>query len=45
MRPLPLRFERPNGEAFDVHFSYRRLGQDNEFDTVVYLDNTLRIAM
>lgn len=39
------RFERPNGEAFDVYFSYRRLGQDNGFDTVAYLDNNLRIAM
>ena len=39
------RFERPNGEAFDVHFPYRRLGQDNGFDTVVYLDNDLRITM
>lgn len=39
------RFERPNGEAFDVHFSCRRLGQNNGFDTVVYLDINLRIAM
>lgn len=39
------RFERSNGKAFDVHFSYRRLGEDTGFDTVVYLDNSLRIAM
>ncbi|MDX0802758.1 TIR domain-containing protein [Sinorhizobium medicae] len=38
-------FERSNGEAFDVQFSYRRLGEDNGFDTVVYLDNNLRVAM
>ncbi|NYJ13042.1 hypothetical protein GGI64_004123 [Rhizobium leguminosarum] len=39
------RFNRSNGEAFDIHFSYRRLGEDNGFDTVVYLDNNLRIAL
>jgi hypothetical protein len=32
-------------EAFAVRFSYRRLGQDNGFDTVVYLDNNLRTAL
>lgn len=37
--------EGTDGDSFLVSFSYRRLGEDNGFDTVIYLDNHLRIAL
>jgi hypothetical protein len=44
-RGVSAQLSRPGGEAFAVRFSYRRLGQDNGFDTIVYLDNNLKIAL
>ncbi|MFQ6242830.1 toll/interleukin-1 receptor domain-containing protein [Sinorhizobium meliloti] len=34
-----------NGHRFVVQFSYRRLGVDQGTDTVVYLDNHIRLAL
>ena len=39
------KLEIPGAGDFGVLYSYRRLGEDNGMNTMVYLENNLRIAL